>query len=301
MREILRFRYMHHLKSHLNVFKNNFFDVFLFISISIAVFLGYITSLLFFTYTFMWLMIVYINKDSLKKIDDQELWEFILALLITIFSLFFLTPIKHIYFPQTKNFGVINAGLIILSVFMIFFGVKNYKKTIPLILFYLLVIVINGTWSLVFNKVAENYLAPLSAHGAYTILTLFGYPSTINGTTITIITQNGESISATVASSCSGIMGMFLSIIILTGLMMGTNIDYLKRIIFIMVGAITMFCINMIRLALIFIAAYYWGRSGLDLGHEWFGTILFLTFVIGYYSIIDKKFNKISGDDHETK
>ena len=266
-----------------------------------AIFLGYLTSLLFFTYTFMWLMIVYINKESLKGIDDQELWELTLAILIAVISLFFLTPIKHIYFPQTKNFGVINAGLIIIPVFIAFFGVKNYKKTIPLMLFYLLVIVINGTWSLVFNEIAAVYLAPTSAYGAYTILTLLGYSATINGTTITIITQNGGTISATVASACSGIMGMFLSIIILTGLMMGTNIDYLKRIIFITVGAITMFCINMIRLALIFIAAYYWGRSGLDLGHEWFGTILFLAFVIGYYSILDKKFNKIAGDDYEKK
>ena len=148
------------------------------------------------------------------------------------------------------------------------------------------------------NDFAESYISPISSHLAYSFLIWLGYPVTISGTTITVVSQSGQNVSATVAGACSGIEGMVITTIMLIGLLMGSKMKYWLRTILVVVGALTMFFLNALRLSLIFISAYYWGHEGLNISHHWLGNIIFLVFILGYWYLIDKYFirKKVSGD-----
>ena len=248
------------------------------------------SSFVFFAYTLIFGISMMINDKKFYEIKDVTLWELLLGLVGIISAFTIVTPIKWHFFPQTRVFGVFNGGILILGYFVLFYGLRKYKTVLPFLVYYFLLMLLHGSWNFVVKDFAERYISPISSHLAYSILKWLGYPASISGTTISIITQNGNTISATVAGPCSGIESMTLSTIMLVGLFIGSSIKYLWRTIIIVIAIFTVFFINVFRLSLIFIAAYYWEYTGFELGHTWFGTVLFMTFILSYWYVITKKY-----------
>ncbi len=241
--------------------------------------------------TILWLTGLALNSKAFYEVTDVRLWELILGILIIISSFTLVTPLKHIYFPETRVFGVLNGGVFIFGFFIIFYGVRRYKIIIPYGVMYGIFIVLNFLWNVLGNSVIGYNLAILSSKIAYEMLKLSGYQVSLYNTTITIISINGSPVSATVAGLCSGIEGITFSIVVLILLFMGSKISYKWRIITITIAAGIMIFLNIIRIYLIFISAYYYGQGGLQEAHAWLGTIMFLLFIIPYWYWIDKKLN----------
>ncbi|AGB04679.1 Transmembrane exosortase (Exosortase_EpsH) [Aciduliprofundum sp. MAR08-339] len=244
----------------------------------------------FFSYTLIFAISVMLNERKFYKIEKIEMWEALLGLFIIISSFTLVTPVKWVFVPGTRVFGVFNSGVLIIGYFVMFYGLRKYRIIFPFLIFYGAMVILNGTWGFVVNDFAQMYIAPISSHLAYSFLKLLGYPVSISGTTITIISQRGTPVSATVAGACSGIEGMTLSAVMLVGLLMGSKMKYVWRALVILIAALTMFFINVLRLFLTFMAAYYWGHEGLNLAHEWLGNILFLVFIIIYWVGVEKIF-----------
>ena len=241
--------------------------------------------------TVLWLMGLILNSKALYKITDVQLWEVILGIVIIILSFTIVTPIKHIYYPETRVFGVLNGGVFIFGVFLTFYGVRKYKVIIPYGLLYGIFIVLNFLWNVLGNSVIGYNLATVSSKTAYEMLKFSGYQVYLHNTTITIISIDGSVVSATIAGLCSGVEGITFSIVVLILLFMGSRISYKWRIITITIAAVIMLFLNVLRIYLIFIFAYYYGEQGLQGAHAWLGTIIFLLFIIPYWYWIDKKLN----------
>ena len=266
------------------------FDLFFYSTIVIAFLLDFYVihaSFAFFSYTLILGIAIMLNDKKFYEIKEVRLWEFLLGLLIIISSFTIVTPIKWHFVPNTHVFGVFNGGVFIIGYFIIFYGLRKYKTVLPFLIFYGAIVTLNGTWGFVVNDFAKEYIAPVASHFSYSFLKWLGYPVSISGTTITIISQKGVPVSATVAGACSGIEGMTLSAVMLIGLLMGSRMKYMWRVVAIIIAAITMFFINVLRLSLTFMAAYYWGHEGLNLAHEWLGNIMFLVFILSYWYLLD--------------
>ncbi len=251
--------------------------------------------------TLLWLMGMAINYRAFYKIKEVRLWEIIMGIVVIISSFTIVTPIKHIYFPDTRIFGVLNGGMFIFGVFLIFYGVRKYQTIISYGLLYGIFIILNFLWNVLGRSAIGINLATASSRMAYGMLRFFGYPVYLQGTTITIITINGSKVSATIAGLCSGVEGITFSIVILILLFMGSYISYRLRIIAITLAAIVMFFLNVLRICLIFVTAYYYGQQGLQEAHAWLGNVISLLFIIPYWYLVDLKFNKSPGSDNHEK
>ena len=266
------------------------FDVFFYSVIVIAFLLDFYAiqaSFAFFSYTLILGIAIMLNDKKFYEIKEITLWEFLLGIFVMISSFTIVTPIKWHFVPNTHVFGVFNGGIFIIGYFLVFYGIRKYRTVLPFYLFYGFLVILNGTWGFVVNDFAQRYIAPISSYLAYSFLKFLGYPVSISGTTITVISQNGTPVSATIAGACSGIEGMTLSTVMLIGLLMGSGMKYVWRTVVVIIGATTMFFINVLRLSLTFMAAYYWGHNGLNLAHEWLGNILFLIFILSYWYLLE--------------
>ena len=275
------------------------FDIFFYSLLIIAFLLDsyFIRSTyVFFSYTMIFGITLLLNDKKFYDIS-VSLWEFLIGVFIIVSSFTLVTPVKWYFVPGTRVFGVFNGGVLIVGYFVIYYGLKRYKTVLPFLLFYGILVTVNGTKGILIGDFAEQYISPVSSGLAYGLLNWLGYPVSISGTTITIITQDGTPISATVAGACSGIQGMSLATIMLVGLFIGSKIKYLMRSFFVVVAVIIVFFINVVRLTLIFISGYYWGHEGFELGHSWYGTLFFLAFILSYWYLIDKMFSRLVEND----
>ncbi len=249
--------------------------------------------------TVLWIVGININSKSFNEIKQIYLWEIVIGALIIISAFTLVTPIKHIFYPETRNFGILNGGVVIFGVFIIFYGIRNVKVVFPYGFLYGAFMFLNLLWNTLGYSFLGSYLALVSSKEAYNILSALGYPVSISNTTITIISRHGNPISATISGLCSGIEGITFSILIMILLFMGSNIRYKWRVISIIIASFLMFIINILRIVLIFITAYYYEYEGLTKAHAWLGDILFIAFVIPYWYIIDRKLNIISDGDEK--
>ncbi len=290
-RGILNYDVWGYLSRRFDVSPKKKFDVFFYSLIFIAFVLDFFiikANFGFFSYTLIFGIAVMLNDKKFHEIKEVRFWEFLLGLLIIVSSFTIVTPIKWQFVPGTRVFGVFNGGVFVIGYFISFYGLRRYRIVLPFLIFYGALVVLNGTWGFVVDDFAREYIAPIASHMAYSFLKWLGYPVSISGTTITIISQKGVPISATVAGACSGIEGMTLSTVMLIGLLMGSGMKYVWRLVVVIAGAFTMFFINILRLSLTFMAAYYWGHEGLNLAHQWLGNILFLVFILVYWYGIDR-------------
>jgi len=258
------------------------------------------SSFAFFSYTLIFGIAMMLNEKRFYYIEGVMVWEFLLGIFGIIASFTLVTPIKWHFVPGTRIFGVFNGGIIIISYFILFYGLKQYRIVFPFLVFYGALITLNGIWGFFVNDFAEMYIAPISSHLAYFFLISLGYPVSISGTTITIISQSGTPVSATVAGACSGIEGMTLSAVMLIGLLMGSKMKYLYRATLIIIAATILFFLNALRISLIFIFAYYYGNRGLLISHQWLGNILFLIFIMLYWYSIEKYFLRRGDNKDDT-
>jgi len=63
-----------------------------------------------------------------------------------------ITPIKWHFVPNTRVFGVFNGGIFIIGYFLLFYGLRKYRTVLPFLIFYGVLVTLNGTWGFVVNN-----------------------------------------------------------------------------------------------------------------------------------------------------
>ena len=252
-------------------------------------------SFSFFSWILIFSLVLLLNEKKFHNIKKVYLWEVLIGIIIILSSFIFVTPVKWYFYPNTRTFGVLNGTVVIVGYFICAYGIRKYNIAFPYILFYVSLVVsyilLNPTNNSLLYKIGAVYIAPVTAYLAYNTLKFFGYPVSIYGTIITIISKNGVPLSATIAAACSGIESMFITTILLLGLFMGSQLKYQWRIILISGGVMFMYIINIFRIFIIFVAGYYYGQNGIQTVHTFAGSLFFITFILTYWHIINRKFN----------
>lgn len=89
-----------------------------------------------------------------------------------------------------------------------------------------------------------------------------------------------------VAPSCSGIEGIVLFGVASLPFLMTVNVRRISKVLFFLVGTLGMVLVNLLRLAIIFYAAYELGYNGAELIHNHLGDALFYAFLFAYLMLI---------------
>ena len=131
---------------------------------------------------------------------------------------------------------------------------------------------------------------PITVSGVSTILNLLGYGTQLfaggaDGLGLSA-TKAGSSYSAIVSWSCAGSHSLFLYSFMIMLFLRGTRITRTRKIIYVALGAIGTFFVNILRIVAILVAGVNHGASLAATFHEFYGEFFFIVWMFIYLSII---------------
>ena len=143
----------------------------------------------------------------------------------------------------------------------------------------------NGTFAVL------QSLVPITTFGTATILNLLGYTTQIfpagdAGLRLIVSIGGGESYGAIVAWSCAGSHSLFLYSFMIMLFLRGTSISQIRKIIYVAIGALGTFFVNILRIVSIYVIGINSGKSIADIFHEFYGEFFFIAWMFIYLSII---------------
>jgi len=187
-----------------------------------------------------------------------------------------------ILMPASQDYLVFRGLLVLLGVFVIFFGKAGKIPSILLGIYGFAI-----SFPLVIERFAQTpysltVIAPLTG-----LLTALGYPLENQGQWIHFTSFSGEPVSVIVTAACAGpaAMGVFLAIFAL--MMLDIPLSPRKAGYMLLFGVVGTWFQSFIRLIILMLAGYYLGEDALWTAHSWTIYILFplwyLLFVYIYF------------------
>lgn len=199
---------------------------------------------------------------------------------------------------------VLFAALFVASIWLLY-GVKGLKR------FVISAFFLGGVGAFYMIDTFYPYgtftvlqsFVPVTVFGASSILNLLGYGTQIfSGGTDGLglsVTGAGGSYSALVSWSCAGSHSLFLYSFMIMLFLRGTGISRIRKIIYVVVGAVGTFFVNIIRIVTILTAGVSGGDALATTFHEFYGEFFFIAWMFIYLSIVflseTRLIGKISG------
>ena len=134
-------------------------------------------------------------------------------------------------------------------------------------------------------------LVPVTVYGAASILGLLGYETRISpagdvGLNLSVSIGGGKPYPAIVSWSCAGSHSLFLYSFMIMLFLRGTSISRMRKIIYVAVGAVGTFLVNILRIVTIYVIGINGGDSPAKIFHEFYGEFFFIAWMFIYLSII---------------
>jgi len=131
---------------------------------------------------------------------------------------------------------------------------------------------------------------PVTVSGAVSILNFLGYATRTfsggaDGLGLTV-TGASSSYSAVVSWSCAGSHSLFLYSFMIMLFLRGTSISRIRKIIYVVLGAVGTFLVNILRIVAILLAGVNGGASLATTFHEFYGEFFFIAWMFIYLSLI---------------
>ena len=131
---------------------------------------------------------------------------------------------------------------------------------------------------------------PVTVSGAVSILNFLGYGTRTfsggaDGLGLTVTGAN-SSYSAVVSWSCAGSHSLFIYSFMIMLFLRGTSISRMRKIVYVVVGAVGTFLVNILRIVAILLAGVNSGASLATTFHEFYGEFFFIAWMFIYLSII---------------
>ncbi|MBM2825959.1 MAG: Transrane exosortase (Exosortase EpsH) [Dehalococcoidia bacterium] len=167
--------------------------------------------------------------------------------------------------------------LVGLGLFSMIFGRAAYAPMI-LIGAYLTVL----TFPFLISQYAEGPYSAAAALPVSWALNLLAYPIAISGTNFNLPLASGERIWVAVNSACAGPTTMALFLSLFTFMILDRPLPRHWAIVTLLVGLAGTWLQNLIRITLVLLAGYYFGRDGLQTAHEYLSYILFPLWYMGF-------------------
>jgi len=145
---------------------------------------------------------------------------------------------------------------------------------------------------------------PVTVSGAAVILNFLGYGTQTflggaDGLGLIVTGAGGKTYRAIVSWSCAGSHSLFLYSFMIMLFLRGTSISRTRKIIYVVVGAVGTFLVNILRIVAILLAGVNHGASLAATFHEFYGEFFFIAWMFIYLTIIylfeTRLISKISG------
>jgi thaumarchaeosortase len=131
---------------------------------------------------------------------------------------------------------------------------------------------------------------PITVSGVVFILNVLGYGTqTFAGGADGLglyATKANRSYSAIVSWSCAGSHSLFLYSFMIMLFLRGTNISRMRKIIYVVLGAVGTFFVNILRIVTIYVIGINGGNQPAELFHEFYGEFFFIAWMFIYLSLI---------------
>jgi len=197
--------------------------------------------------------------------------------------------VAAIFMPESPDFLVFSVLMALVGVYAILFG-KGVQ--IPAILLAIYGFVVT------FPRLVERYIeVPYSQTAILPlvgVLNIMGYPYISQGQWIHFTSNSGEPVSVAITAACAGptTMAVFLAIFAL--MMLDMPVPPKKAAWLFLFGVVGTWLQSIIRLVILMLIGYQWGRDALFSAHSWSIYILFplwyLLFVYLYFRQVGPQF-----------
>ena len=190
------------------------------------------------------------------------------------------------------SFEYILFGLIFLTLIFLMYGkigLKIFSVTSFLIMGVGVFYMIDTFYPYGTFFVLQSFV-PVTVSGASIILNLLGYGTTTfpggqDGLGLTV-TGTNTGYSAIVSWSCAGSHSLFLYSFMIMLFLRGTSISRIRKIVYVIVGAIGTFMVNIVRIVSILLAGVNSGASLAATFHEFYGEFYFIGWMFIFLTII---------------
>lgn len=284
--------YLVHAKALIN--RRNVFLAALFLSFLNPITILWMGTSWTFTFAVLFTFFVWfiIKWEDFSRIESKGTWlEVILGASIIIVNI-----TRNLL--NASSFGIFDMLVMLIGLYMIFFGLKTTKFFMPLILYALILIVgYQIEFSLEQVKVLQDFLAEIMN----SLLKGLNITSWISGDVVIMIDRTGETYSLLIDAPCTGIKGMLAYGSLAVLLVLDIKSPPRKKAIATAVGLIGTFLVNMLRLSVVFLSIYF---LGIDVGmfiHTYLGYGLFAIWVVFFWSMAFKHLAPESPKDLPTK
>jgi len=132
---------------------------------------------------------------------------------------------------------------------------------------------------------------PVIASLVVGILNLIGYkaellPPSSQSLGMSILKVHGIPQPIGIAWGCAGVQSLFIYTFVILLLIKGGSISLKRKIIYITIGAIGTFLVNLLRIVSICVVGVHMGPEALRMFHEYYGELFFIVWIIAYLLII---------------
>lgn len=192
--------------------------------------------------------------------------------------------------PYSLDYQVFRVLLVLLGVFVVFFGAGAKIPSILLGIYGFTV-----SFPLVIQRFAEDAYSRTAVVPLTGLLAALSYPFESYGQWFHFVSFTGESISVVITTACAGpaTMGVFLAIFTL--MMLDMPVPPPKAIGLFLFGVIGTWFQSLIRLVIIILAGYYLGEDALWTAHSWTIYILFPLWYLFFAYIYFRQYGRLQG------
>jgi len=185
----------------------------------------------------------------------------------------------------TNSFGIFDMLVMLVGLYLIFFGLRATRFFLPLIAYTIILLVgYQLEFLLEQVKVLEYFLASLMG----SMLKSLNIVSWVAGNIVIMIDRTGETHNLAIDGPCTGIKGMLAYGALAALLVFDVKAPVKRKAIAILIGLLGTLLVNILRLALIFLAVYFLGVEAGLLIHTYLGYSLFIIWVLSFWTIAFK-------------
>lgn len=262
---------------------------YLFLITMFIAFINPITFLLMgasWTFTFAVLLTyiiwIYIKWDDFLSIKSKgSRYEILLGTALITGNI-----VRNLINPNSMSFGIFDMLIMLVGVYISFFGLKATKFFTPLIM-YTVVLILGYQLEFYLEQVKtlQNFLAQLMD----SLLRSLNIASWVAGDIVTFVDRSGfNTYNLQIDAPCTGIKGMLAYGSLAALLVLDTKSSIRKKAIALSVGLIGTFMVNLLRLSTIFLSVYFLGIDAGLLLHTYLGYVLFTIWVVLFWSLAFK-------------
>lgn len=230
------------------------------------------TFAVLFTF-FVWLFLKW--EEFVKLESKGSLYEIVFGVLLITGNL-----VRNVI--GTSSFGIFDMLVMLVGLYSTFFGLRATRFFAPLIAYSIILLVgYQLEFLLEQVRVLEFFLASLMGY----LLKGLNIASWVTGNIVIMIDRVGETHNLVIDGPCTGVKGILAYGSLAVLLVFDVKASLRRKLIATSIGVLGTLLVNILRLALIFLAVYF---LGIDVGlliHTYLGYGLFIFWVLSFWTV----------------